>query len=165
MKKWCAIVVTGMLFGAGVAEAQSQYQTAFEVGIGYTRPGAGGFDMATLLMQGDDFLIETGIGLDMNGGLNSDTAFSWLLRGALRPAMAGNTILHVGAEFSMHTNSAVKDDDIGSLSTVGILFGASHPLTDHLNFEVHVFPLVFEFGNDETVTRILRAQLGAHILF
>ena len=164
MKKWCVLVVV-VLCGAGVAEAQSQYQTAFEAGIGYTRPGAGGFDMASLLLQGDSFLVETGIGLDLNGGLNGDTAFSWLLRGALRPAMAGNTILHVGAEFSMHTNSAIKDDDIGTLSTVGILFGASHPLTDHLNFEVHVFPLVFEFGNDDTVTRVFTAQLGAHILF
>lgn len=163
MKKWCVIAV--VLFGAGVAEAQSQYQTAFEAGVGYTRPGAGGFDMVSLLLQGDDFLFETGFGLDVNGGQNGDTVFSWLLRGALRPAMAGNTILHVGAEYSLHTNSAAKDLDVGTLSTVGILFGASHPFTDHLNLEVHVFPVVFAFGNDETVTRFLTAQLGAHILF
>ena len=164
MKKWC-VIVGMMLVGAGAASAQSQYQTSFEAGIGYTRPGAGGFDMMTLLLQSDSYLFETGIGIDFNGGSNGDTVFSWLLRGALRPAVAGNTIIHAGAEFSMHTNSAFDPPDIGSLSTVGILFGASHPLTDHLNFEVHVFPVVMEFGNEETVTRFLTAQLGAHILF
>ncbi|HZM17245.1 MAG TPA: hypothetical protein VFE28_14685 [Candidatus Krumholzibacteria bacterium] len=158
MKKWIVIAVVML---AGAAQAQSQYQTAFEVGVGYTRPGAGGFDMVTLLMQGDDYLVETGVGLKADG----ETQFSWLIRGALRPAMAGNTILHVGAEYSLHTNSAVEAGELTSLSTVGLLFGASHPLTDHLNFEVHIFPLVFEFGGDDTVTRFLTAQLGAHILF
>ena len=164
MKKWCVIVVV-MLAGQA-AQAQSQYQTAFEAGVGYTRPGAGQFDMVTLLMQGDDYLVETGVGLRIDG----ETQFSWLIRGALRPAVAGNTILHVGAEYSLHTNSTLKDigagvQELNSLSTVGLLFGASHPLTDHLNFEVHVFPLVFEFGGNDTVTRVLTAQLGAHILF
>ena len=159
MKKWCVIAVV-MLAGQA-AQAQSQYQTAFEVGVGYTRPGAGQFDMVTLLMQGDDYLVETGIGLRVDG----ETQFSWLIRGALRPAMAGNTILHIGAEYSLHSNSAIKSGELTSLSTVGVLFGASHPLTDHLNFEVHIFPLVFEFGGDDTVTRFLTAQLGAHILF
>ena len=162
MKKWCVLAVVML---AGTAQAQSQYQTAFEVGVGYTRPGAGGFDMATLLLQGDAYLFETGIGLDFNDAPNGDEVISWLVRGALRPAMAGNTIIHVGAEFSIHSNSAFEGGNFGSLSTVGILFGASHPLTDHLNFEVHVFPLVFEFGNEETVTRFLTAQLGAHIMF
>lgn len=164
MKKWCVIVGL-MLVGAGAASAQSQYQTAFEAGIGYTRPGAGGFDMMTLLLQSDSYLLETGIGIEINGGLNGDTAFSWLLRGALRPAVAGNIIIHAGAEYSMHTNAALDGADVETLSTVGVLFGASHPFTDHLNFEVHVFPVVMEFGRSETVTRFLTAQLGAHILF
>jgi len=164
MKKWCVIVVV-MLAGAGAASAQSQYQTAFEMGVGYTRPGAGGFDMATLLLQGDPFYLESGIGFGINDGLNGDTVFSWLIRAAARPVAAGNTLVHVGGEFSLHTNSTYKNGDAKTLSTVGFLIGASHPLSDHLNFEAHVFPFVLEFGGNETVTNFLKAQVGAHILF
>lgn len=168
MKKWWMIVVV-MLAGAGAASAQSQYQAAFEMGVGYTRPGAGGFDMATLLMQGDQFYFESGIGIDVNGGYNGDTVFSWLIRAAARPVAAGNTLVHVGGEFSLHTNSALKSvgatTETKTLSTVGFLVGASHPLSDHLNFEAHVFPFVLEFGNTETLTSFLKAQIGAHILF
>lgn len=170
MKKWCVIAVV-MLAGAGVASAQSQYQTAFEMGVGYTRPaaggffGTGGFDMATFLLQGDQFYLESGIGIGINAGLNRDAAFSWLIRAAARPVAAGNTLVHVGGEFSLHTNSTAKDGEARTLSSVGFLIGASHPLSDHLNFEVHVFPFELEFGGQETITNFLKAQIGAHILF
>ena len=168
MKKWCVIVVV-MLVGAGAANAQSQYQAAFELGVGYTRPGAGGFDMATLLLQGDQFYVESGIGFGINDGLDGNNVFSWLIRAAARPVAAGNTLVHVGGEFSLHTNSTAKFEgnslNYKTLSTVGFLIGASHPLSDHLNFEAHVFPFVLEFGGEETVTSFLKAQVGAHILF
>ena len=164
MKKWCVMGAV-LLAGVQAASAQSQYQTAFEAGIGYTRPGTGRFDMLTLLVQGDEYVFESGIGLAVNGGLNGDTAFSWLIRGGFRPLAAGNTLIHVGGEFSVHTNSAVDAGGVKSLSSVGFLVGASHPLSDHLNFEVHVFPFLLEFGNSDTVTRLLTAQVGAHILF
>jgi hypothetical protein len=168
MKKWCVIVVV-MLAGAGAASAQSQYQTAFEMGAGYTRPGVGGFDMATLLMQGDQFYLESGIGIGINAAPDGDSVFSWLIRAAARPVAAGNTLVHVGGEFSLHTNSVAKLEGgathYKTLSTVGFLIGASHPLSDHLNFEAHVFPFVLEFGGNETVTNFLKAQVGAHILF
>ena len=169
MKKWCVIVVVAMLAGAGAASAQSQYQAAFEIGVGYTRPGAGGFDMVTMLLQGDQFYLESGIGVGINDGFNGDSVFSWLIRAAARPLAAGNTLLHLGGEFSLHTNSTAKLEgntvDYKTLSTVGFLIGASHPLSDHLNFEAHVFPFVLEFGGNETVTNFLKAQVGAHILF
>ncbi len=164
MKKWCVIVAV-VLASVQAASAQSQYQTAFEAGIGYTRPGTGEFDMLTFLLQGDQYYVETGIGFTVNAGYNGDNVFSWLLRGAVRPIAAGNTIIHVGGEFSLHTSSAVDGADVNSLSSVGLLVGASHALSDHLNFEVHVFPFVLEFGNTETVSRLLTAQVGAHILF
>jgi hypothetical protein len=168
MKKWWMIVVV-MLAGAGAASAQSQYQAAFEIGVGYTRPGAGSFDMVSLLLQGDQFYFESGIGFGINDGLGGNNVFSWLIRAAARPVAAGNTLVHVGGEFSLHTNSTSKLDgntlDYKTLSTVGFLLGASHPLSDHLNFEAHVFPFVLEFGGSETVTSFLKAQIGAHILF
>jgi hypothetical protein len=156
------------LLSAGTASAQSQYQTTFEAGIGYARPGIGGFDMVSVLLQADDYLVETGIGIDVNGSPlpgSTETALSWLIRAALRPVVIGNTLLHVGGEFSLHTNSAVDEGDIGMLTSVGVLFGVSQPLADHLNVAVHVFPFVFEFGNSDTVLNLARAQLGAHILF
>jgi len=159
--KSCGIGLATLLW-ASAAGAQTQYQTTFEVGIGYARPGIGGFDMASVLVQSDEYLFESGIGFDINGGAGGDTVFSWLIRGALRPIVLGNTRVHIGGEFSLHTNST---DDGSTLTSVGPLFGASYPITDHLNVAVHVFPFVFAFGNQDTVLDVAKAQLGGHLLF
>ena len=159
--KWGGIVFLTLLL-AGAAAAQSQYQTTFEVGIGYGRPGIGRFDMATLLVQSDKYLFESGIGIDVNGENGGDTVFSWLIRGASRAIVLGNTVVHIGGEFSLHTNSTSDD---GTLTSVGPFFGTSYGVTDHLNVAVHVFPFVFAFGNPDTVMQIAKAQLGAHLMF
>ena len=151
-----------MLLLAGAAGAQSQYQTTFEVGVGYARPGIGRFDMVSLLLQSDKYLFESGIGIDINGENGGDTVFSWLIRGAGRAITLGNTLVHIGGEFSLHTNST---SDGGSLTTVAPLFGTSYGVTDHLNVAVHIFPIVFAFGNPDTVVQIAKAQLGAHLMF
>ncbi|MFQ5600789.1 MAG: hypothetical protein ACE5G2_09580 [Candidatus Krumholzibacteriia bacterium] len=170
MKKMCWVVLATLLVG-GPASAQSQFQTTFEAGIGYGRPGIGQFDMVTLLLQSDDYLFESGIGFDINGSeFNGDTVFSWIIRGGIRPILLGNTIVHVGGEFSLHTNSTVDPteapgDQVETLIGLGVLFGVSQPLTDHLNFEVHVLPIAFAFGGNDTITKIATAKLGAHVLF
>lgn len=160
-------LVLAMLACAVTAQAQSQYQTTFEVGLGYARPGIGGFDMMTLLLQGDEFLFETGVGLDINGSpVNSDdTTFSWLLRAAARPIVQGNTIVHVGGEFTLHTNATVDNGDIKTLTSVAMLVGTSYQIADHLNVSLHIFPFVLDFGGSDTGVSLARAQLGAHLLF
>lgn len=160
-------MVLAMLACAATAQAQSQYQTTFEVGVGYARPGIGGFDMLTLLLQGDDFIFESGLGFDLNGSpQDSDkSTVSWLIRAAARPVVSGNTVVHLGGEFSLHTNAAWDGTEIKTLTSVGLLMGVSQQIADHLNIEMHVFPFVLEFGNADTGVRLLRAQLGAHILF
>ncbi len=161
-------MVLALLACAANAQAQSQYQTTFEVGIGYARPGIGGFDMATLLLQGDEFLFETGLGFEINGSPvdPNETTVSWLLRAAARPVVAGNTVVHLGGEFSLHTNATIEDNgDVTTLSSVGLLVGASHPIADHLNLSLHRFPFVLDFGGRDTGVSIARAQLGAHLLF
>lgn len=162
---WIGLV---MLASALPALAQSQYQTTFEVGVGYARPGIGGFDMVTLLLQGDEFLVETGLGFEINGSrVDPDqTTVSWLLRAAARPVVAGNTIVHLGGEFSLHTNATIDSNgDVTTLSSVGLLVGASQQIADHLNVALHLFPFVLDFGGRDTGVSIARAQLGAHILF
>jgi hypothetical protein len=161
-------MVLAMLACAATAQAQSQYQTTFEVGVGYARPGIGRFDMMTLLLQGDDFIFESGLGFDINGSpQDSDkSTVSWLIRAAARPVVSGNTIVHVGGEFSLHTNAARNSDgEIKTLTSVGLLIGVSQQVADHLNVEMHIFPFVLDFGNPDTGVRLVRAQLGAHMLF
>ena len=112
MKKTLGCWMVFAMLACSSAQAQSQYQTTFEVGLGYARPGIGGFDMVTLLLQGDEFLVETGLGFEINGSpvASNETTVSWLLRAAARPVVAGNTVVHLGGEFSLHTN-ATRDDN------------------------------------------------------
>lgn len=162
------------LLAAVPARAQSQFQSTFEMGVGYARSVAGG-DMVSALLQADDFLIETGVGIRTNSGAltvrnnqsyGGDTVFSWMVRGGLRPFVLGNVTGHVGLEFDLHTNSAVdENNDIGTLLGLGFLFGASHAVADHLNLSVHVYPIAFEFGGEDTVAKLLTATFGAHLLF
>jgi hypothetical protein len=147
------------------ASAQSQFQGTFELGIGYTRPAVERFDMVTGLLQAQEYFIESGIGFRTNSGFGDETVFSWLVRAAARPFVIGNTTGHIGGEFSLHTNSAIDDGEPGTLLGLGLLIGASHPITDHLNFGVHLFPIAFEFGNEEGVFKFGVAELSAHILF
>jgi hypothetical protein len=163
------------LLAAVSAQAQSQFQSTFEMGIGYTRTVAGGSDMVSALLQADDFLIETGVGIRTNSGAvtvrnnqlyGGDTVFSWMVRGGVRPFVLGNVTGHVGAEFDLQTNSAVDETgDIGTLLGLGFLVGASHAVADHLNLSVHVYPIAFEFGGEDTVAKLLTATFGAHLLF
>jgi len=174
MKKAFATFLV-LLGGALPAAAQSQFQSTFELGIGYTRPATENADMVTLLMQAEDFFVETGIGIRSNAGVilstpsglqGGDTVVSWLVRGAVRPFVVGNTIGHVGVEFSLHSNSAIDSDGaIGTKVGLGIFLGVSHPLTDHLNFAVHMFPIAFEFGSKDTITKIGVAEMSAHVIF
>ena len=154
---------------AAPAAAQSQYQTTFEFGLGYTRPSVEEFDMVSLLMQGDDFYFETGLGFRLNAGYGDNNILSWMLRAAARPIVLGNTTVHVGGEFSVHTNATVRTENgqqkAKPLIGVGALFGVSHPITDHFNVEVHVYPLAFDFGGEKTITKFGVAETGAHILF
>ena len=167
-KKLCWVFLATLVFAAP-ASAQKQIETAFEVGLGYASPavspnaGTGGIqDMASLLVQGDDYLFETGIGLSFGG----DTVFGWLIRGAARPFMVGNVLIHTGAEFSLHTNSIIKSDGtIGTMTGLGLLFGVSHQITDRINGSVNIYPLAFTFGGSDTITTIGVAKLGAHFLF
>jgi hypothetical protein len=148
------------------ALAQSQFQSNFELGVGYTRPATENVDMVSFLLQADDFLVESGIGFRTNAGLNGDTVFSWLVRGGIRPFTLGNVTGHVGGEFSLHSNSTIQDDgDVGTLIGLGLLVGASHQFADHLNFAVHIFPLAFEFGGADTIVKVGVAEIGAHLLF
>jgi hypothetical protein len=165
-KKLCWVFLATLVLAAP-ASAQTQVETAFEVGLGYGRPavrstfGTGNFDMATLLIQGDDYLFETGIGL----GFGGDTIFSWMIRGAARPIMISNVSIHTGAEFSLHTNSTVDADGVGTLTGLGLFFGVSHQVADHINGSVNVYPLSFSFGGADTLVDIGRATFGAHFLF
>ena len=151
---------------AAPAAAQSQFETAFEVGVGYGRPGIGDFDMATMLVQGERYIFETGLGIATNSGVGGDdTVVSFLLRGGVRPITLGNTLVHVGGELSLHTDSAPDGSGSATLTCLGLLFGTSYALSDHFNVAVHVFPFVFGFGGDDTITKFATAQLGAHLLF
>ncbi len=175
MKKAFATFLV-LLGGALPAAAQSQFQSTFELGIGYTRPATENADMVTFLLQAEDFFVETGIGIRSKAGVilatpsggiqGGDTVFSWLVRGAVRPFVVGNTTGHVGVEFSLHSNSAVDSHgEIGTKVGLGGFLGVSHPLTDHLNFAVHMFPIAFEFGGKDTITKIGVAEISAHVIF
>jgi len=165
-KKLCWVFLATLALAAP-ASAQKQMETAFEVGLGYGSPavrnvlGGGNVDMATLLIQGDSYLFETGIGL----GFGGDTVFSWMVRGAARPFLVGNVLIHTGAEFSLHTNSTVDADGLGTLIGLGFLFGVSHQVTEHINGSVHIYPLSFSFGGFDTLVNIGTAKFGAHYLF
>jgi hypothetical protein len=145
-------ILLATLACARPAAAQSQFQSTFELGLGYTRPATESIDMVSALLLADDFFLETGIGVRVNGGLNGDTMFSWLVRGAARPFLIGSTSGHIGAEFSLHTNATADADGTSTLVGLGFLIGASHPITDHLNFAVHLSPIPFEFGGSDTIT-------------
>ena len=159
-------VVFGVLLLAAVpAAAQSQFQSTFELGVGYTRPATENFDMVSFLLQADDFFLESGVGFRSNAGLDGDTVFSWLVRAAARPFVVGNVRGHIGGEFSLHTNRASDDNEVGTLIGLGLLVGASHQIADHLNIAVHVYPLAFDFGSTDTVTKIGVGEFGIHLLF
>ena len=83
----------------------------------------------------------------------------------VRPITLGNTLVHVGGELSLHTNGTADSSGSTTLTCLGLLFGTSYAVSDHLNVAVHVFPLVFGFGGDDTITKFATAQLGAHLLF
>jgi hypothetical protein len=164
-----AMKTTWMLLAASLAlaapaAAQSQFQSTFQLGIGYTRPSVEEFDMVSALLQAEDFFFETGIGVRTNSGFG-DTIFSWMVRGAARPFVVGNTTGHIGGEFSLHTNSTVDDGEASTLLGLGLMVGVLHPLTEHLQFGVHVFPIAFEFGGNDTIAKLGVAELSAHILF
>ena len=155
-----------ILLAAAPVAAQSQFQSTFELGVGYTRPAVESIDMVTFLLQADDYFLESGVGFRTNSGLNGDdTVFSWMVRAAARPFVIGNVRGHVGGEFSLHTNSASDGNDIGTLIGLGLLVGASHQFADHLNIAVHVYPVAFDFGNTDTVTKIGVGEFGIHLLF
>ena len=156
--------ILGLLLAAPAA-AQSTFQSTFQVGIGYTRPAVESIDMASLLLQAEDFLIETGIGFRTNSGVDDETVFSWLVRGAVRPFMVGSLTGHVGGEFSLHTNSVRDDGEASTLIGLGVLTGVSTNIVNHLNLAIHVYPFAFEFGGDDTVTKFLVGEIGAHFLF
>jgi len=153
------------LLMAAPAAAQSTFQSSFQVGIGYTRPAVDPIDMASLLLQAEDFLIESGIGIRTNSGIGGDTVFSWLVRGAVRPFLVGNLTGHVGGEFSLHTNSASDNGKASTLIGLGLLTGVSTTVVNHLNLAIHVYPFAFEFGGDETVTQLIAGEFAAHLLF
>lgn len=173
MKQVSWVLLASLAIAAAPAAAQSQFQSTFEFGVGYTRPAAGDIDMASLLIQADDYFVESGIGIRTNSGVDGDAVFSWLVRGGLRPFLLGNVTGHIGGEFSLHTNSAVKLEGSGpgarlepnTLLGLGFYAGVSHAVADHLNVAVHVYPFVFEFGGEDTVTKILVGEFSAHILF
>ena len=172
MKKMAFWTLLASLVIAVPAAAQSQYQSTFEIGVGYTRPSTENIDMVSFLLQADDFFVETGIGIRTKAGLTAtgpgggDNVISWLVRGAARPFMIGNTTGHVGAEFSLHSNSTLDDNgDPSTLLGFGVFVGVAHQVTDHFNLAVHVFPLSFGFGGKDTVAKIGVAEIGAHILF
>lgn len=156
------LVVLAIAVPAG---AQNQYQSTFELGIGYTRPSTENFDMVSFLLQADDFFVESGIGFRTNSGFGSDTVFSWLVRGGLRPFVLGNVTGHVGAEFSLHTNSAVDNDGVNTLIGLGFIVGGAYQVADHLNLAVHVYPLAFAFGGEDSITKIGVGEFGIHLLF
>jgi hypothetical protein len=153
-----SLCLAGLLL-VGPAWAQSQYQSTFELGVGYTRPATENTGMVRSLLQGDDYLVESGIGIRTGGG---DTRFSWLVRAGARAFQLGNVRGHVGGEFSLHTNSANNGD---TLIGLGFLVGVSHQVADHLNLAVHVYPLAFDFGGTNTITKIGVGELGVHLLF
>src|SRR2546422_2522657 len=165
MKKRAWVLLASLL-AASPAGAQSQYQATFEVGVGYTRPAVQRpFDMASLLVQGEDYFLETGIGLRVNGGVNENNVLSWLVRAGVRAILLGNTTVYAGGEFSLHTNATIdKHGETKALIGVAALFGVSHPVTDHFEAAVHVYPLAFEFGGRKTIATIGTAEVGAHIL-
>jgi hypothetical protein len=165
MKKATWILLATLLAAAPSA-AQSQYQATFEFGIGYTRPIVEAIDMASLLLQGEDFFLETGVGVRTHASvLGDDAIFSWMVRGGARPFVVGNTVGHIGGEFSLHTNATIDNGEADTLLGLGLMAGVSHPFADHLNFAVHVFPLAFEFGGEDTVTKVGVGEISAHILF
>jgi len=165
-KKLCWVFLATLMLAAP-ASAQKQIETAFEFGIGYGSPAiAGGLsaginDMATVLIQGDDYLFETGIGIEFGG----NDVFGWMVRGAARPFLVGNVNIHTGAEFSLHTNSILDGTGLGTMTTLGFLVGVSHQIADRINGSVQVYPLSFTFGGGSTITSIAAARLGAHLLF
>lgn len=170
MKKTAFWTLLASLVIALPAAAQSQYQSTFELGIGYTRPSTENIDMMSFLLQADDFFVEMGFGIRTKAGLpgpgGGDNVISWMVRGAARPFVIGNLTGHVGAELSLHSNSVLDENgDVNTLLGLGIFFGVSHQVTDHLNLAVHVFPLAFGFGGADTVTKIGVAEIGAHLLF
>jgi len=167
MKRTLLISSLGLagLLLVGPAWAQSQYQSTFELGVGYTRPSTENVDMASFLLQADDYFVESGIGFRINGGQGGDTQFSWLLRAAARALQVGNVRGHVGAEFSLHTNGTRDSGGTATLIGLGFLVGASHQVADHLNLAVHVYPLAFDFGGAETITKIGVGAIGVHLLF
>lgn len=161
--QWIVLAVVAIVTPTTVA-AQSQFQSTFELGVGYTRPAVERFDMVSLLLQAPDFFVESGIGFRTNSGAG-ETVFSWLVRGAARPFLIGSTTGHIGGEFSLHTNAAFDNDGPSTLIGLGLLVGAAHPITEHLMFGVHLFPIAFEFGGEDSVAKFGVAELSAHLMF
>lgn len=159
------LALAACLATAMPAAAQSQFQSTFELGIGYTRPATENMDMVSVLIQAEEFFLETGIGLRVNGGIGGDTVFGWLVRGAMRPFALGNVRGHLGAEFSLFTNSTSDSDGAASLLGLGFFAGGSYQFADHLNLAVHLYPMAFDFGGGETVTKLFVGELGVHLLF
>lgn len=166
MKKISRLLMVAACLAVAVpSAAQSQFQSTFEVGIGYTRPATENMDMVSVLLQAEDFFLETGIGLRTNAGIGGDSVFGWLVRGGMRPFALGNVRGHVGAEFSLFSNSTSDNGESATLMGLGFLAGGSYQLADHLNLAVHLYPLAFEFGGGDTVTKFLVGELGVHLLF
>jgi hypothetical protein len=85
------------------------------------------------------------------------------VRAAPAAFVVGNVRGH-GAASLLHTNSASDNGDVGTLIGLGSWW-ASHQIADHLNIAVHVYPLAFDFGNTDTVTKIGVGEFGIHLLF
>jgi hypothetical protein len=159
------VVVAACLAAAVPSAAQSQYQSTFELGIGYTRPATENMDMVSFLLRAEDFFVESGIGLRTNAGIGGDSVFGWLVRGGMCPFKLGNVRGHVGGEFSLFSNSASDNGKSATLMGLGFLVGGSYQVADHLSLAVHVYPLAFEFGGSDTVTKFMVSEMGIHLLF
>ena len=128
MKKISRLLMVAACLAVAVpSAAQSQFQSTFEVGIGYTRPATENMDMVSVLLQAEDFFLETGIGLRTNAGIGGDSVFGWLVRGGMRPFALGNVRGHVGAEFSLFSNSTSDNGESATLMGLGFLVGGILP--------------------------------------
>ncbi len=146
--------------------AQSQFQSTFELGVGYTRPAAENMDMVSFLLRAEDFFLESGIGIRTNEGVDGNSVFGWLVRGGVCPFKLGNVRGHVGGEFSLFSNAAIDSDGHSTtLLGLGFIVGGSYQVADHMTLAVHVYPLEFDFGGADTVTKFMVGEMGIHLLF
>jgi hypothetical protein len=159
------VVVAACLALAVPSAAQSQFQSTFELGVGYTRPATENMDMVSFLLRAEDFFVESGIGLRTNAGVNGNSVFGWLVRGGICPFKLGNVRGHVGGEFSLFSNSTKNSTGSTTLLGLGFLVGGSYQVADHLDLAVHLYPLAFGFGGSKAETKFMVGEMSVHLLF